>query len=162
MPDVKNDTVASIIDRYNAAAGMLLHMLQDLQEAYGYLPPEEVKSMASRLSVPVSRIYSVAMFYSTFRFAPKGAHDVTLCMGTVCHQKGASDILESIQKHFSIEAGGTTEDRLFTLQGANCVGTCTLAPVMIVDGTYYDGVTPESAIELLEKLAPSAETAADE
>jgi NADH-quinone oxidoreductase subunit E len=144
--------VGEIVARYQADAAMILPMLQDLQQECGYLPPVDVKYMAKLLSIPVSRIYSVAMFYSTFRFAPKGDHDVTLCMGTVCHQKGAPDILDTICKKYEVEPGGTTSDRLFTLMGANCVGACTLAPVMIVDETYHDGVTPESALEILGKL----------
>ena len=144
--------VGAIVARYEADAAMILPMLQDLQQECGYLPPVDVKYMAKLLSIPVSRIYSVAMFYSTFRFAPKGDHDVTLCMGTVCHQKGAPEILDTICKKYEVEPGGTTSDRLFTLMGANCVGACSLAPVMIVDETYHDGVTPESALEILGKL----------
>jgi NADH:ubiquinone oxidoreductase subunit E len=73
-------------------------------------------------------------------------------MGTVCYLKGASRISEVICKEYGIEPGGTTSDRLFTLQAVNCVGACALAPVMIVDGKYYDGVTPDSALKILSKL----------
>ena len=101
------------------------------------------------------------MFYSSFRLAPKGAHEVTLCMGTVCHLKGAPRISEAICQEYGIEPGGTTSDRLFTLQAVNCVGACALAPVMIVDGKYYDGVTPESALEILGGLSPEEKDPAD-
>jgi NADH-quinone oxidoreductase subunit E len=99
-------------------------------------------------------VYGVAMFYSSFRLSPKGAHEVTLCMGTVCYLKGSPRISEAICGEYGIEPGGTTSDRLFTLQAVNCVGACALAPVMIVDGKYYDGVTPESALKILESLSP--------
>jgi NADH:ubiquinone oxidoreductase subunit E len=79
-------------------------------------------------------------------------------MGTVCYLKGAAQICEAISREFRVESGGTTPDRLFTLQGVNCVGACALAPVMVVDGKYYDGVTVESAIEILQKLGPAEET----
>jgi NADH:ubiquinone oxidoreductase subunit E len=96
----------------------------------------------------------VAKFYSSFLVAPKGAHEVTLCMGTVCYLKGSPRISDAICEEYGIEPGGTTSDRLFTLQAVNCVGACALAPVMIVDGKYYDGVTPDSALEILRELPP--------
>ena len=92
--------------------------------------------------MPLARVYGVAMFYSSFRLSPKGQHEVTLCMGTVCYLKGAPKISEAICAEYGIKPGGTTADRLFTLQAVNCVGACALAPVMVVDGKYYDGVTP--------------------
>jgi len=150
--------VEEIVDRYDSDDGMLIPMLQDLQAECGYLPADDLRSLSSRLAMPLSRIYAVATFYSSFRLAPKGAHEVTLCMGTVCYLKGAPDILEAICKEFQVEAGGTTADRLFSLQGVNCVGACALAPVMVVDGKYYDGVTPASAIEVLEGLTPAQES----
>ena len=84
---------------------------------------------------------------------------MTLCMGTVCYLKGAPKICEAITREFQVEPGGTTQDRLLTLQAVNCVGACALAPVMIVDGKYYDDVTPESALEILRELSPSEEAA---
>jgi NADH:ubiquinone oxidoreductase subunit E len=101
----------------------------------------------------------VATFYASFRLAPKGQHEVTLCVGTVCYLKGADRILESICREFRVEAGGTTPDRLFTLSAVNCVGACAVAPVMIVDGQYYNAVTPDSAGKVLRAL-PAEEDAA--
>jgi len=149
---MKEGLVQDIIERYESDTGMLIPMMQDLQSEYGYLPPEELKSLAARLGVPLTRVYGVAMFYSSFRLAPKGQHEVTLCMGTVCHLNGAGRISEAICEEYGIEPGGTTPDRLFTLQAVNCVGACALAPVMVVDGKYYDHVTPESALKVLSAL----------
>jgi len=109
--------------------------------------------LGGRLKVPMSRLYAVATFYSSFHLAPMGAHEVTLCMGTVCFLKGAASISEAVCREFRVEPGGTTRDRLFTFQAVNCVGACAVAPVMIVDGKYYDGVTPASALEVLYGLA---------
>lgn len=161
----ENELIEQIVDRYDADTGMLIPIMQDLQADRGYLPLEHLRCLAGRLDVPMSRIYAVATFYSSFRLAPKGQHDVTLCMGTVCYLKGAPKICEAISREFQVEPGSTTRDRLFTLQAVNCVGACALAPVMIVDGKYYDDVTPESAIEVLHELSPAeeaAETAAKE
>jgi NADH-quinone oxidoreductase subunit E len=148
------ELVAEVIGRYERDPGMLIPMMQDLQAEYGYLPAEQLRELAAVLEVPLTRVYGVAMFYSSFRLAPKGAHEVTLCMGTVCYLKGAPKISEAICEEYGIEPGGTTSDRLFTLQAVNCVGACALAPVMIVDGKYYDGVSPESALEILNALPP--------
>ena len=148
--------IEEIIDRYEGDSGMLIPMMQDLQTEYGYLPTEDLRGLSRQLDIPMTRIFGVATFYSSFRMAPKGQHDVTLCMGTVCYLKGAPKISEAICSEFNVEPGGTTSDRLFTLQAVNCVGACALAPVMIVDGKYYDGVTVDSALDILQKL-PSEE-----
>jgi len=147
-----NKLLEQIVDRYDGEVGMLIPMMQDLQAKYGYLPAEQIRCLGKRLKVPLSRLYAVATFYSSFRLAPKGAHEVTLCMGTVCYLKGAPRISEAICREFRVEPGGTTPDRLFTFQAVNCVGACAVAPVMIVDGKYYDGVTTASAIETLSGL----------
>jgi NADH-quinone oxidoreductase subunit E len=149
--------VKDIIHRYGADAGMLIPMLQDLQAEFGYLPADLLKKLAKQLEVPLSRIYSASTFYASFRMAPKGAHEVTLCMGTVCYLKGAGKISETICKEFNVEPGTTTPDRLFSFQPVNCVGACAIAPVMIIDGEYYDGVTPEKAVQLLNQLSADVE-----
>ncbi len=149
----EDKVITTIVKRYDADTGMLIPMLQDLQEECGYLPAEQLRRLSKQLAVPMTRIYGVATFYSSFRLAPKGEHDVTLCMGTVCYLKGAPQILEAICEEFQVEAGGTTSDRLFSLQAVNCVGACALAPVMVVDGKYYDGVTPKSALKTIQGLS---------
>jgi NADH-quinone oxidoreductase subunit E len=157
MPTVKEGFVQAIIGRYEGDPGMLIPIMQDLQAEYGYLPPEELKRLSQDLGVPLTRVYGVAMFYASFRLVPKGRHEVTLCMGTVCYLKGAPRISEAICTEYGIQPGGTTADRLFTLQAVNCVGACALAPVMIVDGKYYDGVTPDSALDALREMDVAAQ-----
>ncbi len=153
--------IKEIIDRYDNDVGMLIPMMQDLQAEYGYLPAEQLRRLSKLLTLPITRIYGVATFYSSFHLAPKGQHEVTLCMGTVCHLKGAWRISDAIREEFRVEPGGTTFDRLFTYQPVNCVGACALAPVMVVDGKYYDGVTPESAIEIIHGLSLEDEEIAE-
>lgn len=155
----ENKLIEQIVDRYDAEVGMLIPMMQDLQAACGYLRVDDLRRLAERLEMPLSRLYAVATFYSSFRLAPKGAHEVTLCMGTVCYLKGAPKICEAISREFRVEPGGTTRDRLFTFQAVNCVGACAVAPVMLIDGKYYDSVTAESALEILYGLAKDKETA---
>jgi NADH:ubiquinone oxidoreductase subunit E len=155
----EDKTVEEIIARYGGDDGMLIPMMQDLQAAYGYLPAAALRRLAKQLEIPLSRVYAVATFYASFRLAPKGQHEVTLCLGTVCYLKGASRISAMICEEFQVTAGGTTPDRLFTFQPVNCVGACALAPVMVVDGKYYDAVTPDSARKILRGLAAAEEGA---
>ncbi len=145
--------IDEIVARYDGEIGMLIPMMQDLQSSCGYLPAEHLRRLAAKLDVPLSRLYAVATFYSSFRLAPKGLHEVTLCVGTVCYLKGSGQISEMISKEFQVTPGGTTPDGLFSFQPVNCVGACAVAPVMIVDGTYHDGITPESVRKILQGLS---------
>ncbi len=147
-----DELINEIVTRYEGDLGMLIPMMQDLQTEYGYLPAEKLRTLSKLLKLPLTRLYGVATFYTSFRLAPKGRHEVTLCMGTVCYLKGANKILEAICEEFQLEAGGTTSDRLFTLQPVNCVGACALAPLMLVDGKYYNDMTPDSALEVIHGL----------
>lgn len=145
--------IKTITEHYEKDSGMLIPMLQDIQAEFGYLPADNLRELSDELDLPLMRIYSVATFYSSFRLAPKGQHEITLCMGTVCFLKGADKISQAICNEFGVEPGGTTEDRLFTFQPVNCVGACALAPVMVVDGEYHDHMSPESAIKLIHGLS---------
>ncbi len=149
---MKEGIIKEIVNRYNNDDGMLIPMLQDIQAEYGYLPPEQLRVLSKTLDIPLMRIYSISTFYASFRHAPKGQHDITLCMGTVCYLKGSKQISDMICEEYNIEPGNTTSDRLFTLNAVNCVGACAVAPVMIVDRKYYGNMTPESALEIIHKL----------
>jgi NADH-quinone oxidoreductase subunit E len=153
MAEIETNAVVSIIERYGSDAGMLIPMMQDMQAEFGYLPQAQLKELSGRLDVPLARIYSVATFYASFRLLPKGDHTIQLCLGTVCFLKGADKISQAIQQEFELVPGGTSPDRKFTFSPVNCVGACALAPVMVVDGEYHGGLTPDSAVELLQKIA---------
>jgi NADH-quinone oxidoreductase subunit E len=149
---MSKELIESIVDRYEKDRGMLIPMLQDLQAEIGYLPPDRLRELSKILDIPLMQIFSVSTFYSAFRLAPKGQHEITLCMGTVCFLKGADKISEAICNEYNVQPGETTEDRLFTYQPVNCVGACALAPVMVVDGNYVDHLTVESTLEFIESL----------
>lgn len=150
--EIKEGLIEEIVNRYDGDPCMLIPMMQDIQAQYGYLPAGELRALSKKLNIPLSRVYSVATFYASFRYTPRGKHEVTLCMGTVCYLKGADRISKTVCEEHHIRHGGTTNDRLFTLNAVNCVGACALAPVMIVDGKYHDHVTPESALKMLKSL----------
>jgi NADH:ubiquinone oxidoreductase subunit E len=154
----ETEVIEEVVARYQGDVGMLIPMMQDLQAEFGYLPAEQLRRLAKQLDMPLARVYGVATFYSSFRLSPRGQHEVTLCMGTVCYLKGANRISQAICEEFGIQPGSTTADRLFTLQAVNCVGACALAPVMVVDGVYHDGVTPGSALEVIRGLSADQET----
>jgi NADH-quinone oxidoreductase subunit E len=151
--------VREIIDRYGGEPEMLIPMMQDIQTAEGYLPRAHLDMLAQELGVPLSRIYSVATFYGSFRLQPPGEHTVTLCMGTVCYLKGADQIGEVIQEEFHVPPGGTSPDGKFSFAPVNCLGACALAPVMVVDGEYFGGVTATSAVDILRKIAAGKQAA---
>jgi len=155
MPEEKGGavTVAEIVERYGGDRGMLIPMMQDIQEEHGYVPPERLKELSGILEMPLSRMYSIATFYSSFRLMPEGDHEITLCMGTVCYLKGANKIAEAIQREFELVPGGTSPDRKFTFSPVNCLGACALAQVMVVDGEYHGELTPASAVDLLHAVA---------
>ena len=144
--------IETIVRRYDGDVGMLIPMMQDVQAECGYLPVGQLRRLSARLDVPLSRVYAVATFYASFRLAPKGRHEVTLCVGTVCHLKGAGEISAAISREFQVEPGGTTPDGLFSFQPVNCVGACAVAPVMVVDGTYHGELTREAALDILHAL----------
>ncbi len=161
MTDTNEGTVATIIERYQGDSGMLIPMMQDIQTECGYLPQAELKELSSGLAVPLADVYSVATFYSSFRLMPKGDHTIQLCMGTVCFLKGAGKISEAIQREFQLVPGETSPDGKFTFSPVNCVGACALAPVMVVDGQYHGGLTVDSAVELLDKIAEGDKSTED-
>ncbi len=119
-----------------------------------------LEQISRRLRIPLSRIYGVVSFYARFYTSPRGRHTILACRGTACHLKGSGQICEMIRDDFNVEAGGTTADGLFSFQPVNCVGACALAPVMIVDEQYHDGVSVESARKIIHGL-PAEEAAAE-
>lgn len=125
--------------------------LQRAQEVYGYLSKSVLAKIAEQLGVPWARVYGVATFYAQFRFEPRGRHLIRVCRGTACHVAGVTSIVGVIKETLGIEDGRTTDDLLFTLQTVACLGTCSLAPVMLIDDTYYGRLTPRKAVSILDR-----------
>jgi NADH-quinone oxidoreductase subunit E len=144
--------VERVVARYQRDPDFLLPMLQDVQSDVGYLPAEALRAVAEMLHVPLSQCYSVATFYASLRLQPRGEHLLTLCLGTVCYLKGAKEIAEDLQQRLGLKAGGTTPDGVFTYQPVNCLGACALAPVLLVDDTYFDKVKLRHIPDILAKF----------
>ncbi|MBI9106004.1 MAG: NADH-quinone oxidoreductase subunit NuoE [Spirochaetales bacterium] len=135
----------------NTEPDSLIPILQKLQEAYGYLPVPVLKWVSGQTGIPTSRMHGVITFYTQFHTKPHGRHTVRICEGTACHVKGSPRISERISKELEIEPGATTKDMRFTFEIVACMGTCFLAPVMMVDEDYYGQLKPDKIKSILEK-----------
>ncbi len=131
----------------------VIPILQALQEHYRYLPPEALRRVCELTAIEPAGIIGVATFYPRFRHHPVGKHVISVCHGTACHVKGARLVTEALQRHLQLtEEQDTTADGLFTLQRVDCLGCCTLAPVLQIDGVTYGHLTPDSAPEALDNF----------
>jgi NADH-quinone oxidoreductase subunit E len=129
----------------------IIPLLQRLQSSYGYLPRDIVLEVCDRTSLPASRVFGVATFYAQFHLAPRGRHVVRCCRGTACHVRGGRAIAQSVRRELGVEEDGTTEDLRFTFETVACLGTCFLAPVIMVDDDYYGSVKPAAIGGILSK-----------
>ncbi len=128
----------------------LIEVLQDIQGIYNYLPEEALWKVAKMLDVPIIEVFRAANFYKAFSLHPRGKHLITICMGTACHVRGAPKFSDEVLAQLEIEPGQTTKDRLFTVETVNCLGACALAPVLIMDGKYYDHMTSLKLRKLIQ------------
>lgn len=129
----------------------LIQVLYEAQRIFGYLPRDVQLFVARQLGLSGVEVNGVVTFYSYFVETPKGEHTINVCTGTACYVKGASKIVERIEKKVNVKLGATSEDGKFTLNGLRCVGACGLAPVVIIDEKVYGRVKPEEVDEILSK-----------
>jgi len=144
------DKVKTILKNHQHNKGMLVAILQDIQDEYNYLPQKVLSQVSEGLSIPLTRVYSVATFFKAFSLKPRGRHLVNVCLGTACHVRGAARILEAIEREMGIKPDETTEDLKYTLKTVNCVGACALGPIVIVDGEYSGEMKMDKVKPLLE------------
>ncbi|HEY5133769.1 MAG TPA: NAD(P)H-dependent oxidoreductase subunit E [Candidatus Krumholzibacteriaceae bacterium] len=126
-------TVRHILAKHGGKASQIIAILQDLQAAYHYLPEPELRFISRELEVPLTRLYAIATFYKAFRLVPRGRHEISLCMGTACHVRGAVRVKDALERELKIRVGGTTDDMRFSFETVRCLGCCGQAPVMMVD-----------------------------
>ncbi|RMG06050.1 MAG: NADH-quinone oxidoreductase subunit NuoE [Nitrospirae bacterium] len=144
--------VGAHICEHDKKKGLLIPILHRIQEDYGYLPGEALERLSKKLELPLAEIYSVASFYHQFHFSPRGKKIVRVCMGTACHVRGASKVLEELKRHFKIDVGETTEDLTMTLETVGCVGCCGLAPVATINDDVVGEVGKNKIPELIEAI----------
>jgi NADH-quinone oxidoreductase subunit E len=131
--------------------GDIIPLLQRLQDAYGYLPPPVVLAVCERTGLPASRVFGVATFYEQFHLEPRGRHLVRCCRGTACQVKGGRNIARAVERELGVSEGCTTEDNRYTFETVACLGTCFLAPVLMVDHDYYGRMAPAKVKRILEQ-----------
>ncbi len=133
----------------NAGRDALIPILQEVQEAQGYLSKEAVVRIGRHLSLPTSKIYGVATFYNQFRFQPRGKYHFMVCRGTACHVKGSAKSLDMLMKALKLKPGQTSRDKLFSLEVVACMGACGLAPVVNLNGEFHAKVTPKRLARII-------------
>ncbi|MEW6163272.1 MAG: NAD(P)H-dependent oxidoreductase subunit E [Nitrospirota bacterium] len=143
--------VGRILREHETRRGILIHVLQEIEENNGYLPESVLRRLSRKLDLPLAEIYSVASFYKMFHFTPRGRKVVRVCLGTACYVRGSKKVLTALEDEFGIKSGETTEDLALTLETVGCVGCCGLAPVTTVN----DEVIGETGTKKLEALVRS-------
>ena len=150
-PDMK-ETLDDILEPAIGRRGVLLGVLQDVQDAYNYLPADALRYVSEKLSTPFSQIYGVARFYNAFTLEPRGKHIIRVCQGTACHLKGASLLVDTLERELGIRDGETTKDKQFTFERVNCLGACAISPVVTIDDQYYGQMTTARLMKALEGI----------
>lgn len=129
----------------------LIMILQAIQGRYNYLPGPALRYLSEKIGVPLSRIYGVGTFYSTFSLEPRGRNIVSVCLGTACHVRGGERVRERIEESLDISDGETTDDMRFTFESVRCIGCCSLGPVVKINEDIYGRITAGEIAETLEK-----------
>ena len=143
--------VDEILAHYQGVKGALIPVLQEAQDAYGFLPKDVIGRIAETLKIPVSQVYGVVTFYSQCHLNPRGRNIIRVCQGTACHVRGAKGVLKALEDELHIGPGQTTTDERFTLETVACLGACGLAPVLMINDDTHGRLTPETVCKLLER-----------
>ena len=138
-----HDEIMDVISSYPREQRFSLAILQDLQHKFNYIPREGMEKLAAYLGCPLSSLYSMATFYKALSLKPKGRHIIKLCDGTACHVRGSANLRDGITRVLGISDGEATEDGMFSLELVNCLGSCALAPAMLIDEDYHGSLTVE-------------------
>lgn len=141
-----------VFQKYQSHGGNLITLLQETQSIYGYLPLEALQTIADRTNNKRAKIYGIATFYSQFKLNPRGKYIILQCQGTACHVNGSKEVSRAICDELGIEPGGTSSDEVFTLEDVACLGCCSLAPVIMINGEAYGNLNPESARKIIRDI----------
>jgi len=170
--DPRFKLVDRTLKRFQYQQDALIEVLHTAQEVFGFLEDDLLIYVARQLKLPFSWVYGVATFYHFFSLKPQGDHTCTICIGTACYVKRAAEIVALLQAEFGIEPGQTTADSKLSLATARCLGSCGLAPVLVVDNEVLGRATPESTVEYVKALVagqaraghtlPTVDTSIDE
>ena len=143
--------INAICDRYANEKTPLIMILSDIQKEYGYIPLDVQEIVSARTGISVAEIYGVVTFYSFFSLQPKGKYIIGCCLGTACYVKGAQQVIDKFSDVLGIKPGQTTEDGLFTLDALRCIGGCSIAPAVSINGRVYPRVSVDTVPKLIEE-----------
>lgn len=147
----QEETLEALYLKYVDNDDNIITVLQDIQNSFGYVPREAVEWFSKKTYIPASKFYGVVTFYSQFHLKPRGKNIVTVCCGTVCHVKGASKVISKLRDELKLKGDEqTTRDMLFTLEHVNCVGACSIAPVVIVNDKVFGKQTADKMVKNLK------------
>lgn len=146
-----DDNILKVIEKYNGKQGALISMLEEIQNIYGYLTEDALRTLSANTNYSLVDIYGVSTFYKAFSLKPRGKHLILVCSGTACHVRGAPKIVREFEQQLGICAGQTTLDKQFTIETVNCLGACALGPTVVIDGHYFSHVTKDKVKGIVNK-----------
>lgn len=141
----------NILKGFEGREADLIPVLQKVQDGYGYVPEFTVDVIAEALKMYPSKIYGVITFYAQFSTEPRGKNIIRICRGTACHIRGVESILRALEDELGVKENETTKDYKFTLETVACLGACALAPIMMINQTYYGKLTPQRIEGILKQ-----------
>ncbi len=141
----------AVIEECKDDKSLLMHVMQQAQAIYGYLPIEVQKMIADGMDIPLEKVYGVSTFYAQFALSPKGEYNISVCLGTACYVKGAQGLIDKVTEILGIESGECTEDGRFSLEACRCIGACGLAPVLSINDEVYGKLTADQISGVLAK-----------
>jgi NADH-quinone oxidoreductase subunit E len=144
------DRINDLLNNFSKDRKNLIPILQEVQEKERYLSAGSVSEISDYLRISENDIYSVASFYSQFRFIKPGQHTIKVCQGTACHVRGGARVLETVERELKIKRGQTTDDGKYSLETVACIGACALAPTMVMDSEVHRQMTPQKVVNLLK------------
>ena len=148
---MQSQTIEQILEGRLSQPNQLIEVLQDVQANYGYISKEAIQAVSQGLGVPLMEVYRVASFYKAFRLKPSGKNNITMCMGTACHVRGARLLLDQATSQLGIKPGEVTPDGLFSVEHVNCLGACALGPIMVIDEEYHGHMNSMKVDSVLKK-----------
>jgi NADH:ubiquinone oxidoreductase subunit E len=158
MEKKQEKKLGAILKKFNSGDETVISVLQDIQEEFGYVPEEAVSWFAEKTNVPASKFFGIVTFYAQFHLNPRGKNIITACCGTVCHVKDADRIISRLKDELSLKGEqDTTKDGMFTLETVNCVGACSIAPIVIVNDKVHGKMNPDKAVKCLKVTGKKSE-----
>jgi len=148
------EAAKEVIASFPAERRYLIRILQGIQGKVGYLSEEAMREVAHQLGISEAEVFGVATFYNQFRFVPLGKYHIVVCMGTACHAMGGQLVLDGFERELDLKVGGITPDKKFSLERVGCIGCCTKAPVVVINGKIHAKMTPRRVEEVLVGLEP--------